>query len=146
MADEQYILPLAVLQQDNKLLLVFKHTSSAVMCTNKWELPGSRVDFGVSLEDSLIAKTKRSLGVDITVKAMLPRVYSSISDRSDGTGQMQFFVIPFLCEMNATDLILDESKLREARWFTLPEIEELHTKGELVDKNNLDIAQMVLGK
>lgn len=144
MASEQYVVPVAVIKRDDKLLLVFKHTSSAVICTNKWELPGSRVGFGMSLEDSLIAKTKRALGIEITVKEVLGRVHSNVSEKIDGSGKVQFFVIPVLCETDATEFIIDESKLREAKWFTLTEIEALHAKGELVDINDLEIARMVL--
>lgn len=144
MANEQYVVPLAVLRRDNKLLLVFKHTSSAVMCTNKWEIPGSRIDFGMSLEDSLMTKTKRALRINITVKEVLGRVHSNISEKVDGSGQVQFFVIPALCETDATEFVIDKSKLREAKWFTLAEIEALHAKGELVDLNDLEIAKLVL--
>lgn len=144
MNNEQYVVPVVVIKRDDKVLLVFKHTSSAVMCTNKWELPGSRVDFGVSYEESVIAKTKRALGIDITVKEVLGRVHSNVSEKVDGSGQVQFFVIPVLCETDATEFSIDESKLREAKWFTLVEIEDLHTKGELVDINDLEIARMVL--
>ncbi|MBI4185510.1 NUDIX domain-containing protein [Candidatus Berkelbacteria bacterium] len=144
MANEQFLVPLAVIKRDDKLLLVFKHTSSAVMCTNKWEIPGSRIEFGLSLEESLIAKTKRALGIDITIKEVLGNIYSSVSDKIDGTGQVQYFIVPVLCQTDATDFVIDRSKLREARWFSLAEIEDLYAKGELVDLNDLDIARHML--
>lgn len=144
MANEQYIVPLPVIKRDNKVLLVFKHTSSVVYCANKWELPGSRVAFGQTFEASLKDKTKRLIGIDVEIKEILGMVHSNVSDRMDGDGQSQCFVIPVVCETDATDFVIDESKLREARWFSLNQIEELYNKGDLVDKNDLEIARMVL--
>lgn len=145
MANEQSVVPTAVIERDGKLLWVFKYSSPFVFCQNTWELPGGKVQFGQTLEEAVIAKTKQLLGIDVTVTEILGMVHSSISDRTDGDGKMQFFVIPVRCTTNTTELTLDESKLREARWLSLAEIEDLKAKGEPIHNFDLTVARKVLG-
>lgn len=108
MANEQYIVPVAVIERDQKLLLVFKHTSSAVACTNKWELPGGRAKFGQTVEEAVTSKTKQLLGIDVTPDKMLDRIYSTVSDRTDGDGQVQCYIMPIHCDTEATEFTVDQ--------------------------------------
>ena len=140
----QSVVPTILIERDGKLLWVFKHSSPFVVCQNTWELPGGRVKFGQTIEEAVVAKAKQLLGIDVTVTEILGMVHSLVSDRTDGDGQIQFFVIPVRCTTETTKLKLDESKLREARWFSLEEIEALNTRGEPIHAFDLTVARKIL--
>ncbi len=144
MNQQQSVVPAAVIERDGKLLWVFKHSSPFVVCQNTWELPGGKVKFGQTVEEAVVAKTRQLLGIDVAVTEILGIVHSSVSKRTDSDDEMQFFVIPVRCTTEATDLTLDESKLREARWLSLAEIEALKAKGEPIHDFDLTIARTVL--
>lgn len=142
----QYIVPCAAIVKDNKLLLGFKHSSSSRHCLNKWEIPGGRAKFGQSYEEALKSKMKQYLGVGIKIEEILGFVHSVVSSSVDGKAIYHFYFIPARCRLLSERFKIDKSKLREVRWFSLKEVEDLHKKGELVDEGDLKIAKMVLKK
>lgn len=141
----QYIVPVPVIIKRDKILLVFKHQSSAEHCMNKWQIPGSRASFGQTFEDALKANTRKLLGVDIEVIKPLGFVHSVTSETMDGKS-CHFFVIPAICKLRNETFSIDRGKLREARWFSYTEIEGLYNRGELVDEGDLKIADMALNR
>lgn len=129
----QFMIPAAVFVKDNKVLLVDK--TEMVSGLKGWEIPGGRAAFGMTFEEALKDKIKNYFGVDISIKEVLPLVHMNMS--VDKT--MQFWVVPALCELNSEKFTLSP-KIKEVKWFSKAEIDELDKKGQLVpgDKKILD--------
>jgi ADP-ribose pyrophosphatase YjhB (NUDIX family) len=127
------MIPAAVFLKDNRVLLVDK--TEMVSGLKGWEIPGGRANFGMTFEEALKDKIKNYFDVEISIKEVLPLVHMNMS--VDKT--MQFWVVPALCELQSENFKLS-SKIKETRWFSKTEIDELDRKGQLVpgDKKILD--------
>ncbi len=54
----------AIIVDDNKILIL-KRSKDEEILPNLWELPSGKVDFGESVEKSLIRETKEETGLDV---------------------------------------------------------------------------------
>jgi ADP-ribose pyrophosphatase YjhB (NUDIX family) len=141
----QHLVPVGAIVKDNKILLGFKHNSSAEHCQNKWEVLGGKTKFGEKYEEALKNKMKQYLGVEIKVGKILPIVYSVVTKLRENGEEVQYYVVPAKCSLQSENFKLDTNKIREVKWFTLSEVQELHKKEQLVDSGDLEIAKMALG-
>jgi hypothetical protein len=53
MEKTQYIVVAGLVRKEDKVLVVYKHTSSSDKCRNRWELPGGIAKFRLDFESAL---------------------------------------------------------------------------------------------
>jgi len=83
----QYLVVAGLIKSENKVLIVYKHTSTSDKCRNKWEIPGGKAAFGLSFNDALQKKIKNYLGVDTKIKRILPKIVSNVSNEVETAEQ-----------------------------------------------------------
>lgn len=127
----QYIVVAGFIKQDNKVLVVYKHSSSSDKCRSRWELPGGIAKFGLDFESAVKEKIKDYLGIDATVVKLMPKVFSNVSQEAAVT--KHFYVLVGECQLASTDIKLNPNKLSEYRWITLEEAESMCRDGKFVE-------------
>ncbi len=135
-------IPIAITRDDTgRFLLVFKEKALSAACKGHWQLPGGKMQFGESVKDNIIRKMQEYLGLDVAVQEILPMIPPVVISR-DSDGDYEFVIIPVTVKIVSGELTLMEGKIKEARWFTLQELEELWNQGTLVDKD-MDVIKFV---
>lgn len=129
MKKKQYLVVAALIRNTNKVLLVYKHSSSADVCREKWELPGGKARFGLDFFSALAEKVKDYLGVDVQVKKIIPHVFSNVTNN----GNTHFYVLVGECELLSNNIKLNTNKLSEYKWVSLIEAVQMNRDGLLVD-------------
>lgn len=108
----------------NKFLLTHRNEvgNERSKFNNCWNFPGGGVQFGESLESTVTRELKEELGIDIIVKKLIPRVFSSVRENWHG------ILICYICRMKSENynIILNEESDMFS-WFTLEEIQKLRT-------------------
>ena len=57
-----------------KLLMVKRDEPEVKGAHLKWEIPGGKVDFGETPEESIVREIKEEIGVNVKVKGLLPTI------------------------------------------------------------------------
>jgi len=81
----------------------------------KWEFPGGKLLTGETPEACIIREIREELGVEITVKQLLPSVSFSYSDHT-------VKLIPFVCTILEREISLSEHSAY--RWVKRSELEQ----------------------
>jgi len=82
----------------------------------KWEFPGGKLKPGETPEGCIIREIREELGVEISVKQLLPSVKHIY-------GKNRVKLIPFICRIERGDISLSEH--RSYRWVRRSEMEAL---------------------
>lgn len=82
----------------------------------KWEFPGGKLQAGETPEGCLIREIREELGVEISVKQLLPAVKHRYSD-------IWIKLIPFVCSIREGDIILTEH--RYSHWVHRSELDQM---------------------
>ncbi len=100
--------------------------------SGRWEFPGGGVEFGDTIEDTIIREMKEEYGIDIEVLELLGVNNHIILD------EKQHWVSPcFVCRIkNGEPAILEPHKCDEIGWFTLEEVAAMPIS--LVTQSNLN--------
>src|SRR3989338_11715992 len=101
---KEFIVPVAVVKNINKVLLVFKADSFSSACKNKWEIPGGLLHENLSYDESLKKKMIEYLGVEIEVVKMVPKITTHESDEGDYIAR--FFAVPSFCRLKSDKISL----------------------------------------
>jgi len=89
---------------------------------NCWNFPGGGVEFGESLENSVIRELKEELGINIVVNCLIPKAFSSVRESWHG------ILICYICTIkdHCYTIKLNEESDKFG-WFTLKQIKKLPT-------------------
>ncbi|MDF1574657.1 MAG: (deoxy)nucleoside triphosphate pyrophosphohydrolase [Bacteroidales bacterium] len=82
----------------------------------KWEFPGGKMKAGETPETCIIREISEELGVEITVRQLLPSVLHNY-------GHMRIKLIPFVCTIRQGDISLSEH--RSYRWVHRSELKQI---------------------
>ncbi len=82
----------------------------------KWEFPGGKLKPGETPEGCIIREIREELGVEISVRQLLPSVKHTYSNNS-------VKLIPFVCMIKQGDISLLEH--RSHRWVHRSELEQI---------------------
>lgn len=136
----QYVVPCAIFQRDDEVLLARKIESSSSVCKDNWELPGGTAPYGLSFEDGLKQKMQNYLGTDIEIETIYGQIFTNHTEEE--TEERHIFVIPAKCRLK-NEIDLNTEKFDDYDWFTLEQARELAEQGELVD-GDLEFIRMAL--
>lgn len=116
----------AIIFKNDSFLLVQDHK-------NKWEMPGGKVDFGESPENTIKRELNEELGVnDVIVKDIVKSWTFSVQDEGD---DYQFIVIVYSVDIGNSDIKhSDEHKKYE--WVSKNKIESLNMRDGYKDSIN----------
>jgi len=110
-----------IFNDDNKIFLALRG-KEARNESGKWEFPGGGVEFGDTLEETLVREIQEEYGFEIAVQELLDVVNHIIPD------EKQHWVSPtFLCAYkNGTPIIREPHKCDGIGWFGIEDIQEVH--------------------
>ena len=120
-----------VVNRDNKFFLALRG-KQAKNERGKWEFPGGSVEFGDTIEETIVREIKEEYGFDIEIVELLGVTNHLIPD------EKQHWLSPaFICKvLRGVPKILEPHKCDDIGWFSLEEISKLPVS--IVTKNNLD--------
>ena len=136
---KEFFVPLAVVKDINKVLLVLKAESSFNACKNKWELPGGLLHENLSYNDSLKKKMIEYLGVEIEIIKTISKIVVYESDEGDYIAR--FYLVPSLCKLKSEKISLGK-KLSDYNWFTVEQALQMSKEGKL-PKEDIQILNVV---
>ena len=114
----QIITVKGVIFKDNKVLLLEDRN-------NKWELPGGRIDFGETPEQTLTREFSEELGISSIQIGTIVTALTFTVDRDDG--ERQYVVLVYTCQISDQALVQSDEHIKY-EWFTLNDVETLHMR------------------
>lgn len=98
----------AVIIHDGFVLLERRAPAGIVGLDGKWDLPGGKLECGESPEDAVAREIREELGVDITVKSLIPLLVTS-TWQYPNVGRRHWFLVPYLCEITRGQFKLSDT-------------------------------------
>lgn len=114
----QFIVPVAFVIQDGKLLMTLRNDPENPRFHKKWELPGGKLHLGESLEECVIRETKEEVDYDVEVITELSRV--TIMDETEK--KYQVCLIPLLCRIVGGQGNHSDREVLKKQFFALDEV------------------------
>lgn len=111
-----------------RVLLLRREDRSMADLDGLWELPGGKVEFGEEPVAAAIREVQEETGLDVSVKAMVPLVYTNVWDHP--AGPRQVFLLTYVCGVNRLDGSAEsgeDSAPAGCAWFSPGEIPGLKT-------------------
>ena len=100
---------------DGEMVLVTQR-SNEMPHPLKWEFPGGKLKTGETPEGCIIREIREEIGVEISVRQLLPSVKHTYSNHT-------IKLIPFVCLIRQGDINLSEH--RSYRWVHRSELEQI---------------------
>lgn len=106
-----------------KLLMVKRDEPEVKGAHLKWEIPGGKVDFGETPEESIVREIKEETGVNVKVKGLLPTIYTKYWDYPWGVQHTLLF--GYECEFISQGEKIPDHHVNDVAWVELEEIKKL---------------------
>jgi phosphatase NudJ len=108
-----------ILRQGDKYLLVQQKQERAY---GLWDLPAGHVDKGETIEQAALREVAEETGYYVRIIKKVG-IYQESPERA--------VKHVFFAEITGGELTVDQHELLGARWLSYPEIEQLHSSGQL---------------
>lgn len=131
--NEQIPVVCGIIIDGNKLLFVKRRDKLLLEADGQWELPGGKIEFGENSETALLREIKEETGYTVSIKQLLPIIYSTVweySEKESVSGfRRQVFLICYICRVdkNIKPSVVDDPKVSAIDWFSAGEIQNLDT-------------------
>ena len=106
----------AIIENNGKVLCAQR--SEKMNLPLKWEFPGGKLETGETLEKCLIREIKEELGVEISIKEMLP------SNNHTYNNSKEICLHTFVCTIQSGIILLKEHK--QVAWLKINELKNLN--------------------
>lgn len=121
----------AVIFNDSGKVFLAKRGKDARNESGTWEFPGGGVEFGDTLENTIVREMKEEFAIDIEVKELL-----GVNDHLIPEEKQHWVSPAYICKIiKGTPVIQEPNKIDEIGWFKLSEIEKMPLS--LVSQSNL---------
>ncbi len=91
----------------------------------KWELPGGKVDFGETPQESTAREFLEETGVVVKIKELLP--YVAVNYWEYPWGDQQTLVMCFRCEFAEKKQLEKDHHVQRVAWVELEKVDKLKT-------------------
>ncbi len=108
---------------DGKLLMVQRDEPEVKGAHLKWEIPGGKVDFGETPEESIVREIKEETGVNIRVKRLIPTVYTKYWEYQWGT--QHTLLLGYECEFVSQGKKTADHHVNDVAWVELKNVKQL---------------------
>lgn len=110
----------AIINQDRKLFLALRGQA----CRNergKWETPGGKLEFGDTMEGTIVREMLEEYGFTVEVVDQLHAYDHIIKDE-----RQHWVAVSYICRIKQGEpVIMETEKCAEIGWFTLDEADKL---------------------
>ncbi len=111
----------AIIQNAEGKYFLSKRGKKAKNERGTWEFPGGGVEFGDTMEQTIIREFKEEYGADIEVIQLFDAYDHLIPDE-----KQHWIAISFICEIvNGTPQILEPEKCDAIGWYSFAEMEKM---------------------
>lgn len=114
---------IGIIEVNNKFLLTKRHEPDRQF-HGYWHLPGGGVQDRETPEEAIVREMKEELGVDVTIKSMLPGAFTRYRNNKSWKGVFLGYIVTM---NNPKATITLNSEASEYAWFTFEEIKKLKT-------------------
>ncbi len=119
---------IGVIIKDNKFLLTYRNGKHEPdWANNHWQFPGGGLEFGESPEKTLLREMKEEVGLDVSIKYLIPKIFTKRIHNWQG------LFICYVCGHMDTQTIILNSEATKYGWFSLSEVKKLKTLPGTVD-------------
>ena len=115
------VVPYSLIIKDGKLLMSLRNDPFRPEHHEKWEFPGGSVEYGESLEESVIRETKEETGFEVEILAQLKYIHVERQTFPNGFSY-QVYLIPFVCKVVGGDGIPRDEESLKTDWFELDQV------------------------
>ena len=109
------VVPLALIIKDEKLLITLRNDPHRPEAHKKWEVPGGVVDFGETIETTVIKESKEEVGYKVKVIKQLQGIM--VRDHKFPNFRYQVYLIPHVCKITGGKLNIDNNEVLDAKWI-----------------------------
>ena len=110
-----FIVKSIVLDESGRILLVKRDLESWPEAHGKWELPGGKIDFGESPDQTAVREYKEETGYDVEVLSMVPLLISTGWIKSDR--ESHIILACYVCKRVGGEPDLSDHGVSAIDWF-----------------------------
>lgn len=109
------VVPVAVITENNKILIAKRYDPHNPEYHEKWELSGGIAEIGKTLEENLIREVKEELGYKVKIIKKIN--YIHVNHRIGKDFEYQVYLIPFVCKIVEKVGGVSDSEVAEIKWI-----------------------------
>ena len=109
--------------KDNKILMTQRYEPECPDAHMKWEIPGGKVEYGETIEQSIVRELREETGVQVQIKQLLPMTFTAYWDYE--WGSQQTLLLCFLCEYISEKEVPNDHHVKKVSWINVGEVEKL---------------------
>jgi len=109
------VVPVAVIIENNKILIAKRYDPHNPEYHKKWELSGGIVEMGETLEENIIREVKEELGYKVKIIKKIN--YIHVNHRIEKDFEYQVYLIPFVCKIIEKVGEINDSEIAEIKWI-----------------------------
>ena len=109
-----------LVNSEHKILISLRNDPDHPNAHMKWELPGGSVEFGETVEESVVREMKEELGVSVELLDYPVLLGSSVWNH--GHLQVHVLLIGLLCK-TADGVVRNHAEVADVRWINADEID-----------------------
>ncbi len=121
----QCVVVMGIVRKGDKILLTQRYEKEVEGAHMKWELPGGKLEFGETPEETVIREIKEETGYNIRVIDMIPLTKMSVWDYPDH--KKHVLLLCFNCEIISGDINKKDKKINDIKWFNINDIDSMDT-------------------
>jgi 8-oxo-dGTP diphosphatase len=119
----------------NGKVLIIKRSDNAHVGSGTWECVGGKIEFGETLEETLVREVKEEVGLEISIGNIL---YATTLKT---TPTRQVVILTYLCESKDENVVLSEEH-SDYLWATKKQLRELLPQGIIDDFEKNDVFEL----
>ena len=123
--ERQIIVFTGLVIKDGKILIVQRDEEICPDAHLKWELPGGKIDFGETPQESVEREIQEETGIKVRAKNLLPRV--QVSYWNYPWGRQQTLVFCFECDYIEELTYTGDHHVKAVSWVSTEELGNLQT-------------------